>query len=176
MRKRGTVIGVGRSGRVAAFLTLAACVLLAVACSDPPAAVTPLDVEFVVSLQEGQAWSASGPAVEADLMCDSGHRRWLGAEDLDGNTLTDGEVGMMQREARATRKPPPIVHLDEWICADGRGAFVSRDPANVKTWTITTGKGAFAGLSGTGPVSFVETLEAIPDLLLMDAALTLDQP
>ena len=64
-----------------------------------------------------------------------------------------------------------MVNIDEGICSDGRGALISLDPANVKTWTIATGKAALAGVSGTGTISLVESLEAIPEARYMSAVL-----
>lgn len=153
---------------VAAVVTTAA---MMTGCDDSVTEITPLDVRFVVELQEGQEWAASGPAVDADLMCDEGQRRGLGVEDLDGRQLTQFEIGTMQREARATREDPPVVYVNEWICADGRGSFTSRESVQDGTWVIESGRGSLAGLSGEGTYSFVETLEAIPEFLYMDSML-----
>lgn len=162
----------GPRARGVAIVAAGLSLLIIPSCGSS-ADVAPLDAEFVVELQGGQAWSASGPAVEADLMCAVGQRRWLGAEDLDGDPLAIFEVRAMQQEAIATRELPALVNVDEWVCFDGRGSFVSRDPANVGTWTIVSGKGSLAGLSGGGTVSFVPTLEDIPDALYLSAALAL---
>ncbi len=155
-------------GVTAVVITL----VLTTGCGKSVTEPTPLDVRFVVELQEGQEWTASGPAVDADLMCDEGQRRALGAEDPDGRQLTQFEIGTMQREAREMREDPAMVYVNEWICADGRGSFTSRDPTQNETWVIESGRGSLTGLSGEGTASFVETLEAIPEFLYMDSTLT----
>ena len=85
--------------RARVILGVIVSVVVAAGCSDDSAAVAPLEVEFAVSMQDCQAWSASGPAVGAGLMCGEVQRRWPGAEDLNGRPLTIFEVGVLQREA-----------------------------------------------------------------------------
>ena len=154
---------------MAVATAVAVTVIVVAGCGNGADESAPLEVRFVVELQEGQGWTASGPAVDADLVCDEGSRRWLGAEDPDGRPLTSYEIGEMEREAKATRERPPMVRVNEWICADGRGSFTSRDPVQNDTWAIESGRGSLNGLSGEGTVSFVETLEADPEYLYMDA-------
>jgi len=166
----------GPTLREAAVTAVVAALTVITGCAGTVTEVTSLEVAFVIELQEGQEWTASGPAVDADLMCEEGQRRWLRAEDPVGRQLTQFEIGTMEREAQATREDPPLVLVNEWICADGRGSFTSRDPVFNDTWAIDSGRGSLTGLSGEGTVSFVETLEAIPEFLYMDSTLILREP
>lgn len=118
---------------------------------DDGAEVGPLDVEIVVELRRGHAFTATGAAVDAGLFCESGHQWEIGFFDVDGETrLTAEEWVPRLREAQRTGGAiVAYVFESQLACADGSGRIeITDDP--LTWWEVRQGVGEYEGVLGEG--------------------------
>ena len=133
----------------------AAVVLLAGTATSCGGDSGPLPVEISVDLQRGQAFTASGEAVDEGLMCASGQRVETGFLDLDRTTpLSLEEFAERQNVAHQTGGEVIEFLLElEVVCADGSGRIGLIEKPD-DWWEVAHGVGAYAGVSGQGSVTF----------------------
>ena len=140
---------------------------------DVPASEVPgaIAVEFSTPLDPNLEWmgtEASGPAVDAGLICSDGVMVDIAYFDANGSQLTSTEFDAMMSEAYGLDSEPEhsieyTVH-SEFSCAAGPDAIVLAmhypvsdlplvDPATViGGWSIIDGTGGLEGLAGDGQI------------------------
>lgn len=128
---------------------LASLLLLAAGCSSSSDSGE-ITFEHVFDMStETSVWTATGEAIDSELLCREATGVVQGFEDEDGAVRMPEQIGALYE----TGEPFVNVSVESMTCDDGSGAFVLRfineiDPAIVdgvpvvaSTWTITGGSG-----------------------------------
>jgi hypothetical protein len=165
-------------GRMASAMVVSATVLAGVACGE---SAGPPDgpVTFEVALEDGQRWTAEGPAVERGALCGSGVRHVIrGIEPETAETVPVRMWSGILHDAVTRRNSTEITFVVENTCADGSGSFVTVEKWGPDVWSVDSGTGAYRDLRGTGDLSFttVAYLPTSPLLLSLDGMLGADAP
>ena len=128
---------------------LASALLLAAGCSSSSDSGE-ITFEHVFDMStETSVWTATGDAIDSELLCREASGAVQGFEDEDGAVRMPEEIGALYE----TGDPFVNVSVESMTCDDGSGAFMLRfineiDPAIAdgvpvvaSTWTITGGSG-----------------------------------
>jgi len=131
-------------------LTLPAGLLLLVAGCSSSSDSGEIAFEHVFDMPtENSVWTATGEAIDNDLLCQAATGVVQGFEDADGAVQTPEQIVA----AYEAGEPFVNVAVESMTCEDGSGAFTLRfhneiDPAITdgvpvvaSTWTITGGSG-----------------------------------
>lgn len=135
----------------------------------------------VTYLSDGESPSAdpfraSGEAVEAAVVCESGTMENDHAESPEGEVITPEEAEDLYEATRAAEGTMDTYWVQEFICDDGSGAFTIRmhyrddyakpeSEQDIPTWEIENGTGDYANLSGSGDASDGSLLGGPPIVL-----------
>lgn len=131
------------------------------------------EVHIVVDLQAGQRWTATGPLVDAGVLCPDGTRIEVGIFDpATGDLLTPGQLdALAEEEQERPWEPFDLLIHHEYACLDGSGSFLVEerlaDPDPIGVLTILSGTGAYRTMRGSGTETFTAepTIVADADVL-----------
>ena len=163
-------------GRIASILAVAATVLVAVSCGESAGSLDG-PIAFEVALEDGQRWTAEGPAVASGALCGSGIRHVIrGIDPATAETIRVWVWSGILDDAVTRRTSTEITFVVENTCADGSGSFVTIEQWGPDVWSIDSGTGAYRDLRGAGELSFttVAYMPTSPLLLNLDGTLGAD--
>ena len=167
---------VSHLGRVVSALVVSATVLAGVSCGESSGLLVG-PIAFEVVLEEGQRWTAEGPAVESGALCRSGVRQVIrGIDPATAETVPVRIWSAILEGAADHRNSTEITFVVENTCADGSGSFVTTERWGPDVWSVESGTGAYRDLRGSGDLSFttVAYLPTSPLLLSLDGVLGAD--
>jgi hypothetical protein len=104
------------------------------------------------------AFTVTGEAVDEGIVCPAGNVWFVDNETPDGDPLTHEQIAAQVDAGEIF----PIVNVHDYECTDGSGVIdlkttINFDPAimdmDSATWSVDSGTGAFANLTGSGEVS-----------------------
>ncbi len=140
-------------------LAVALLVVSLVGCSSGDS----MAVEFTINdfQYDLMPFSASGVAVDAAAVCESGTMKADHLESPEGETITSEEGAALQEAARADDGTMDLYRVHEFVCDDASGTFTmklryradfakSESQQDIPTWEIENGTGDYADLSGSG--------------------------
>ena len=127
----------------------------------------PISIEIFYLEGEGfgtDPFRASGAAVDEAVVCENGTTAQDHLESPEGESITPEEGAELSEAARVEEGVMDLYFVDEFVCADGSGAFVLKThtrgdfakPENEQdtpTWEVESGTGEYTDLSGSGEVS-----------------------
>ena len=163
-------------GRVASALVVSATVLVGVSCGESAGSLDG-PIAFEVALEDGQRWTAEGPAVASGALCGSGIRHVIrGIDPATAETIRVWVWSGILDDAVTRRTSTEITFVVENTCADGSGSFVTIEQWGPDVWSIDSGTGAYRDLRGAGELSFttVAYMPTSPLLLNLDGTLGAD--
>ena len=107
---------------------------------------------------------ASGEAVEAAVVCESGTMESDHTESPEGEVITLEETVELYEATRAAEGTMDTYWVQEFICDDESGTFTIKmhyrddyakreSQQDIPTWQIENGTGDYANLSGSGDAS-----------------------
>lgn len=160
-------------GRIASVLVVSATVLGGLSCGE---SAESLDgpIAFEVALEDGQRWTAEGPAVERGALCESGTRHVIrGIDPATAETVPVRLWSEILADAVTRRNSTEITFVVEYTCADGSGSFVTIERWGPDVWSIDSGTGAYRDLHGSGELSFttIAYMPTSPLLLNLEGTL-----
>ena len=119
---------------------------------------------------------ASGEAVEAAVVCESGTMEQVHFESPEGEVITTEEGVELYEATRASEGTMDTYFVQEFICDDGSGTYTIKmhyrddyakpeSQQDIPTWEIENGTGDYADLSGSGDASDGSLLGGDPVVL-----------
>lgn len=162
--------------RIVSALVVSASVLAAASCGESAGSLDG-PISFEVSLEDGQRWTAEGPAVASGALCGRGMRHVMrGIDPATAETVRVWVWSGILDDAVTRRNSTEITFVVEHTCADGSGSFVTIEQWGPDVWSIDSGTGAYRDLRGSGELSFttVAYMPTSPLLLNLDGTLGAD--
>lgn len=151
-------------GRAIAVATATVMFGLAGAACSSSDSSEPVDVEFIHGqAQSTQPFTATGAAVEANLVCAGGTMRPLSLESMEGDEITEGDWADMFDAALESDGVAEMYVNETWTCDGDDGSFTLKTHTvfdfavfafegqqDVGTWEITGATDGLENLTGSG--------------------------
>ncbi len=132
------------------------CVVIALGCLGGCGSGE-LSVEIAIDNLSGGAWEATGGAVDSQSFCVAGVSRWVTFLGLDGSELSFDEfadrLSIVAAAGPDWQKVIDHLLVVEYLCSDGSGSItLIEDQREPTSWRVISGRGAYAGMTGSGSI------------------------